>query len=538
VIRALLLAAGLLLATVAEAATVRVGLFVGNDVGLGPDEPLEYAEREARDMARLFQDYGDMVKERVILLQGGSAGDLRQAMLQVEAQIREIEARGDDVMLVVYYSGHASGDGLHMSGSLLPMDGLRRWLESSTARVRVAFVDACESGTLARVRGGAPVETVEIKVDDDLTTNGLAIVSSTGPLSVARESAAFGGGVFSRALMTGLRGSADKDADGQITLDEAYHHAFSETVISTAGEGGRVQRPEYRYEITGVGDVVLTRLPGRAASMMLPEELEGVYTVVSVTTGEVVARIDKKPGEQRRLALPTGRYVVRKVRREDVLLAEVDLAWGGTRWVDDSHMTAVSLGDPLARGEWTLRPLRLALHGLVTSQLYQGNPLTGGGELDFRWLIKPNLAFAAFAGGEFGQRAEFSGLVDVIQARAGVGVMGALHFHHIDLQFGGGVGVAFIEQRVSYLQALDDEEPEPGETFRASMLAPGGWLHAGAHIPVGPVIGLEFGARGHLYRTIVDDEPGSSAVVQGFAGFAARFGGRHVARAGRDAPEP
>ena len=140
----------------AHAETVRVGIFVGNNIGMGQDEPLAYAESEARDMARLFQSMGDLDRERTTVLTGGSAATVRDAIYQTEAQVREINAAGDEVLLVFYYSGHASAQGLHLGGQLLPMAALRRWLEKSTAQVRVAFVDACESGTLAQVRGGTP----------------------------------------------------------------------------------------------------------------------------------------------------------------------------------------------------------------------------------------------------------------------------------------------------------------------------------------------------------------------------------------------
>ena len=348
----LLLLAALCVALPAQAGTVRLGLFVGANVGFGEDEPLGWAEQEAHDLARVFQDMGDLSRERTIVLQGVTAPQLREAMHQVEAQVREVAARGDEAMLVFYYTGHASQEGLHLTGTLLPMDVLRRWLEDSAARVRLAFVDACESGSLARTRGGTPVEAIAITVEDELTMSGLAVITSTGPMSVARESDSFGGGVFSRALLSGLRGGADEDSDGIVTLEEAYDHAFAETVISTAGSSGSIQRPEYRYDIEGVGQVVLTRIPDRAAGLILPEELEGVYTVVSVGTGQVVARVDKQPGETRRLALPTGRYLVRKVRREDVLLAELDLVWGGARWIDDGRaFLATSLHDD---PEWAL----------------------------------------------------------------------------------------------------------------------------------------------------------------------------------------
>ena len=54
----------------AMADTVRVGIFVGNDIGFGQDEPLGHAEREARDMARVFQEMGDIPRERTFLVTG------------------------------------------------------------------------------------------------------------------------------------------------------------------------------------------------------------------------------------------------------------------------------------------------------------------------------------------------------------------------------------------------------------------------------------------------------------------------------------
>lgn len=55
-----------------------------------------------------------------------------------------------------------------------------------------------------------------------------------------------------------------------------------------------------------VGQVVLTRMPANAAALVLPAELEGRYTIVAVTNGQVVARIEKEAGEERRVALAGG----------------------------------------------------------------------------------------------------------------------------------------------------------------------------------------------------------------------------------------
>ena len=520
----------LLLVLAAVADTVRIGLFVGNNIGFGEDEPLTYAEGEARDMARIFQEMGDLSRDRTILLQGVSAAEVRESIYQVEAISREAAARGDEVMLIFFYSGHASADGLHLSGNLLPMAVVRRWLESSTAQVRIAFVDACESGTLARSRGGTPVEAIDLVLDDSLTMSGLAIITSTGPVSVARESASFGGGIFTRSLLNGLRGSADADSDGRITLDEAYTYAFEETVVGVASVSNTVQRPEKRYEISGVGSVVLTRLPQRAAGLMLPEELEGVYTVVSVSSGQVVARVEKSPGESRRLALPAGRYVVRKVRREDALIAEVDLVWGGDRWIDDAQMGVVSLGDPLARGGWNVRPVRVSMRSVVSPPLTSGSPALLGVEGELRYLLRPGLSTVATIGYARGHREEWTGRLKSTTTRFAGGVMLERHLPRLDLMVGAGPQVAVLSQRVDYLE-FDDDDDVDAEVFTAVQVSPGLWLSGGLHLPLGPVFGLEFGLRGNLYSAELNHVHSFLVDGQAYGGLSASFGGRQIARA-------
>ncbi|MCB9741953.1 MAG: caspase family protein [Alphaproteobacteria bacterium] len=520
----------------AWADTARIGLFVGNNVGFGQDEPLSWAEKEARDMARVFQEMGDFDRERVYVLEGPSAVQLRETIQQVEAQVREAAADGDEVMLVFYYSGHGSSQGLHLSGTLYPMDQLRRWLEGSEADVRVAFVDACESGTLARARGGQAVEALEITVDDALTMSGLAVIASTGPLSVAREDDSFGGGVFSRALLNGLRGSADTDNDGVITLDEAYRYAFAETVVGTAAQTLSVQTPEYRYDLEGVGSVVLTRIPARAAGLVLPEELEGVYTVVSVADGQVVARVDKQPGQVERLALPPGRYVVRKMRTDDVLLAELDLVWGGDRWLEDSQMSQLDLGDPLARGGWHLRPYRLGLRGAALSPMLPGLRPSVGAELDLRALLRPNLGVSGFVAGQRNLYMGQHGDAHTWVGRVGAGLAYERHLSRVDLLVAGGPELAALRQVLRYEQVESEDHHQT--SLSLSQLTGGAWAGLGLHVPVGPTVGLELGSRGHLLYANVAEESVSGlrlvGEVGGYVGVAASLGGRGLARASRE----
>lgn len=503
--------------------TVRIGLFVGNNLGFGEDAPLAAPEREARDLARLFQAMGGLDRDRTKIILGADAPALDAAIRDVEAQVREASARGASVMLLFYYSGHASREGLHLRGTLLPMKRLETWLQQSTAQVRVAFVDACESGSLARTRGGTPVDAIELTVDDSLLSYGYAVITSAGPLSVARESDDYGGGVFSTALRLGLRGSADADESGGVTLEEAYNYVFEETVVSTARSGHGVQRPEYHTEMTGVGQVVLTRMTDREAGLVLAPELEGIYTVVSVVTGQVVARIDKRPGKDRRIALPSGRYVVRKVRRSDVLVAELDVAWGGDRWVDDAQLTSVPLGDPLSRGSGAFdRPIRLSVAGLGASPSASSNPLTAGVQVGLR-VRSPRAPIGVAAAAQFvtGRKVGSRGRLDTTTGLAFLGVFGQRHFRKLDLVLGGGVSGLRIHQELRV-----EVGDRPWFDDDATQFVAGPYGEAALHIPVGPAVGIATGLRGLVYPVRTVDQTSFFVMGQAYAGLEVRFGGR------------
>ncbi len=485
----------------ARAETLRLGVFVGNNVGLGGEAPLRHAEREAEELARLFRSLGGIERNRAEVLIGQSAGVLTDKLTVVEGRVQEGVDRGDDVMLVLYYSGHASEDALHMNGSELPMDQLRAWLTRMPARVKVAFIDACESGVLARAKGGSVTAPLSLGVNEALTVTGTAVITSTGPTELARESDALGGSIFSRALITGLRGAADNDADGRITLSEVYGYAFSETVRNSAAVGEAIQRPEHNFELHGTGEVVLTRLAEHAATLVFAEEQEGTYSVIALGNGETVARVEKTPGETRKIGLPAGRYVVRKVRRTDVLVGEVDLIWGGNRWLADEELSSVPLGDVLARGGWYGARHAFGVQFVVQGPpLASGPPLIGGelafhGRLSRHWLLVPRLSYG-------GGSATAEG-ADVTLHQVAFDLL-ALHLWQkavADITVGAGPCVALHIQQVRWSEfgySGDDggwQSPSVVEgSTRRHQFGPGLTLAAGVQFPLGPAAAIDVGA--------------------------------------------
>ena len=83
---------------------------------------------------------------------------------------------------------------------------------------------------------------------------GRVILAASGPNESARELERLGHGVFTYFLLEGLRGRADDNRDGDVTVDEIYEYAFQEVRKATRGE----QNPT-RKAPAQVGQILIGR---------------------------------------------------------------------------------------------------------------------------------------------------------------------------------------------------------------------------------------------------------------------------------------
>jgi hypothetical protein len=182
------------------------------------------------------------------------------------------------------------------------------------------------------------------------------LIASSAADEDSQESDAIGASWFTHHLASGLLGGADASGDGKVTLSEAYAYAYARTVGSTASSAGGVQHPVFLYDLGGAGDVVLADLTPVGGGLVLGPGAEGLYVVLD-GGGRAVAEVAKGAGGERRVALPAGRYVVKKrlpdesgllvapvvlgaapVPLEDAQMERVPLArdpqkgFGGARW--------------------------------------------------------------------------------------------------------------------------------------------------------------------------------------------------------------
>jgi hypothetical protein len=321
----------------------------GNNAGKDSERALRYAEDEIDRLASLLRTTGDF--DEILTLRGASRGEIEKGLVDVRHKLEAAKAAGNQTLFLFYYSGHGDNEALEIGSERLPLRDLRSYLEQlSSADIRVAFVDACQSGALTGVKGGRRAPGYEIRLADPGQVKGMAIVTSSTANEYSQESDDLRGSFFSQSIMAGLRGAADSSHDGQVTLSEVYQFAFKRTLASTAASLTGGQHPTYDYRMAGAGEVVLTRTQAKDARLAFVREAGSTYTVFSKNRDDVVAEVPSSPAEDIYLAVPAGDY--RVVRRTMGNVSERTLALlpGSLTTVEPNGMVAVAQVTPRSKG--------------------------------------------------------------------------------------------------------------------------------------------------------------------------------------------
>jgi len=324
----------------AQSRQVRIGLIAGNNLGHDSNHKLRYAEAEVTRLSELLRTSGDF--DTVVTLRGANRRDIENSLLQVRRKLETAKTEGNQTLFLFYYSGHGDNEALELGSERFPLRDLRGYLEQLTsADVRVAFVDACQSGALTGVKGGRRAPGFEVRLADPGQVKGMAIVTSSTANEFSQESDELQGSFFSHSIMSGLRGAADTSRDGQVTLSEVYQFAFKRTLASTAASLVGGQHPTYDYRMAGAGEVVLTRIRPKDARLAFVREQGSTYTVFNKRRGEVVAELPSSPSEDLYLAVPAGEYRIVRRMLGDVKEQNLALASDSSTTVEPSAMTEV-----------------------------------------------------------------------------------------------------------------------------------------------------------------------------------------------------
>ncbi len=333
-----------------------------------PDEtPLLHAERDASLFAGVMRRLGGA--EDVVELYGEDANAVRGALQAVGRRL------GPGSQLVIYYSGHADARGLHLTGTLLPYRELESTVLGLPARVRVLILDACRSGAATRVKGTTAGKDFVVGPESPSLPEGTAIITSSAAGEDSHESDRLRGSFFTHHLVTGLRGAADRNADGRVTLGEAYDYAYHQT-LRASGTTPNLQHPTFSVDLRGRTDVELTRLDrDKSRSGRLAFARGGNYLVLEEGDAGAVAAELTVPAGGGSLLLPPGTYFVQRRDRTAYEEWTLCLTAGATVAADSTPGRTVAYARLLRKGGHA----EPAVHGLLLMGAGRGGVLGGVG---------------------------------------------------------------------------------------------------------------------------------------------------------------
>lgn len=200
---------------------------------------------DAKAFCRHLVDINKIPAENIILLIDKSAS---LAKLRSVLGTHLKNKAGKDDMVIIYFAGHGAteknvtgpdGDGLKkyllphdvnpkdLYATALPMGEISRIFQRIQSERLIFIADSCHSGA----SGGSTISLTDTRanISDDFldrvaTGKGKIILTASGANEVSAEKEELGHGVFTYFLLDGLKGKADTDKDGLITVDEAYQY--------------------------------------------------------------------------------------------------------------------------------------------------------------------------------------------------------------------------------------------------------------------------------------------------------------------------
>jgi uncharacterized caspase-like protein len=198
----------------------------------------------------------------VALMTDNANGQLtptRNNIMATVNSVSQMAEKGDIIIFV--FSGHGTEeDGKSyllpsdarigiLEETAIPLKWLKEQLRESQARAKVLILDACHSGIrIDKSDEGRMTKQFEQEVLE--SAEGFATLSSCKLNEVSYEYPDKRHGVFSYYLVEGLRGNADTNRDGCITVSDASAYVSSE-VKKWAFRNNLQQSPTLEYRVSG-----------------------------------------------------------------------------------------------------------------------------------------------------------------------------------------------------------------------------------------------------------------------------------------------
>ncbi len=229
---------------------------------------LKYAGNDAKEFYRYLVEVNQVPKDHIwLLLDEEATLDRMRSVLGTQVRRKA----GKDDMVIIFLAGHGAtekdtssldGDGLEkyilphnadpkdLYASAMPMTEVARIFDRISSEKLVFLSDTCYSGAA----GGRTIPVTGMRANVSATFlerlsqgKGRVIITASDANQVSVEKDDLKHGVFTYYLLEGLRGKADLDGDGAVTVDEIYRYVSMKVPQAT----GQDQHPVRKGEMTG-----------------------------------------------------------------------------------------------------------------------------------------------------------------------------------------------------------------------------------------------------------------------------------------------
>jgi len=329
---------------------ISYALIVGSNAGGPGQQALRYAESDSQRVSEVLTTLGGYDAEHVTRLLQPTGAELFGTLDTIEATLAAHARSGEATRFFFYYSGHARADALNVGEERIALAELRQRILELPATLSIVVLDACQSGSFARAKGVGQAADFSFNSVGELSTEGVAVMASSTGQELSQESDQLQSSHFTHHLLVALRGAGDTNADGAVTLSEAYDYAYGRTLSSTATTRVGEQHVTLETDLTGHGDVALTRPVDASARVLVPKQLAARVLLQLMPSYSVAAELDKVAGEAIALALPPGRYAATVRLINYVLLCPLILADGASTELSLVGCKRLELAQSIAKG--------------------------------------------------------------------------------------------------------------------------------------------------------------------------------------------
>lgn len=504
------IAAAALLSTASAAAEpVRILVAAGNKQGLAAEQPLKYADADAKRVRDVLVDMGGVKKENAFVLAAPTKDQLFAAIDKAKAEAQKHKA--SEVTLIFYFSGHGDRDAIHLADERVLSSDLVTKLGEVPASLRIAVTDACRT---TRDKGFVADEPFAISATATTQATGQVWLHASSDGEAAQESDELQGAIFTHAWLNGLRGAADSNGDSRVTLDESFAFAHSQTLIRSEKSSGVLQKPEAVVNLHELAPLVLTQTGQKAATLSLPQAKDTHFLVYAAGSKSVLSELWGSGDRRLALSVPPGKYVIMRRSGSSGALATITVAQAEERKVEEGDFSTTQLDAVAKKGD---DPDVVALpeapqrhHEIAAGWELGADARTGlvqGPRVAYTYALR-SVGFTLGAGADFSAR-DVDGADEHLAATFGrAGIDWRIGFGRTTLRLGGGGRAGWL------IQSLDQKSKST--TNGAFIFGPE--LYASARTTLTPATFFDLGVTGNL---LVVREESSARVVPGVTGGAA-----------------